>query len=200
MSTFRFAARYALLTYAQCDELDPFAIVDLCASFGAECIVGKESHGDGGVHYHAFVDFGRKFQTRNARKFDIGRYHPNLQPSLGNPAGGWDYATKDGEIVGGGLQRPAESGMGDLESKEKWRLALLSPDRETFLASIAEFDPRTLCTSFVSLEKYCDWKYRPVREEYKSPTTIQLHDTSFFSLDQWVEDNIKNTDGRRYIA
>lgn len=45
---FRFAARFALLTYAQCGDLDPFAVNDHLGSLGAECIVGRENHGDGG--------------------------------------------------------------------------------------------------------------------------------------------------------
>ena len=60
--TFRFAAKYGLLTYAQSDGLDPFAIVNHLGDLGLECIVGRELHDDGGTHYHAF--FMSKFPPK----------------------------------------------------------------------------------------------------------------------------------------
>ena len=101
MSTFRFQARYALLTYAQCGDLDPFAVVNHLAELGAECIIGRENHSDGGLHLHAFVDFGRKYRTRNTRAFDVQGCHPNVSPSRGTPEEGFDYAIKDGDVVAG---------------------------------------------------------------------------------------------------
>ena len=61
--TFRFAAQYGLLTYAQSGELDPFRVVDHLGNLGAECIIGRESHSDGGLHLHAFFMFERKFES-----------------------------------------------------------------------------------------------------------------------------------------
>ena len=71
MSSFSFHARYALLTYAQCGDLCPFTIVDLLSTMGAECIIGREHHQDGGIHLHVFVDFGRKYRSRRADTFDV---------------------------------------------------------------------------------------------------------------------------------
>ena len=104
--TFRLQARYVLLTYAQCGELDLFKVCNHLAALDAECIIGRETHDDGGTHLHAFVDFGRKYRTRNERQFDVDGYHPNIQPSKGTPEKGYDYAIKDGDVVAGGLERP----------------------------------------------------------------------------------------------
>ena len=104
---FRFQAKYALLTYAQCGELDPFSIVEHLGSLGAECIIGRENHADGGLHLHAFVGWDGKFSTRNCRAFDVAGHHPNIVASYGTPAAGWDYACKEGDIVAGGLERPS---------------------------------------------------------------------------------------------
>ena len=106
--TFRFAARYGLLTYAQSGELDPFRVVNHLADLGAECIIGREDHADGGVHLHAFFMFERKFESRNVRVFDVDGCHPNIVRGYGTPEKGWDYATKDGDVVGGGLGGRAE--------------------------------------------------------------------------------------------
>lgn len=198
--TFRLAARYVLLTYAQCGDLDPFAIVNLCASLGGECIVGREVHGDGGYHLHAFVDFGKRFNTRDCHKFDIGECHPNITPSRGNPAGGWDYATKDGDICAGGLLRPEDSRIRNTPNKEAWSEILLAPSRAEFFEAIAEHDPRTLLTSFVSLQKYADWHYQEHRADYVSPE-IEINTEALFyqELHDWTQNVDYKLTGERYV-
>lgn len=106
--TFRFAAKYGLLTYAQSEGLDPFRVSDHLSSLGAECIVGREDHAAGGTHLHAFFMFSRKFQSRNTRIFDVDGHHPNILGGRKTPDQMFDYATKDGDIVAGGLERPSE--------------------------------------------------------------------------------------------
>ena len=105
---FSFNARYVLLTYAQCSDLDAWAVNDHLAFLGGECIIGRELHADGGTHLHAFCDFGKKFRSRRGDIFDVDGHHPNVVPSRGNPERGYDYAIKDGNIVAGGLARPSE--------------------------------------------------------------------------------------------
>lgn len=104
--TFRFDAKYGLLTYAQSDGLDPWAVVEMLGNLGAECIVGKEDHQGEGSHLHAFFTFDKKFCSRNARIFDVGGFHPNILSGRRTPEAMWDYATKDGDVVAGGLERP----------------------------------------------------------------------------------------------
>ncbi|UJO02115.1 Rep [Molossus molossus associated gemykibivirus 2] len=94
---FRFQRRYGLFTYAQCGDLDPFKVLDLFTELHAECIIGRENHADGGIHLHAFVDFGRNYTTRNARQFDVEGHHPNVLPGKKTPEKMYDYATKDGD-------------------------------------------------------------------------------------------------------
>lgn len=101
--SFRFNARYVLLTYPQSGDLDGFAVSDHLSELGAECIVARENHTDSGVHLHAFVDFGKRFQSRNVRIFDVLGRHPNVSVSKGSPEKGYDYAIKDGDVVAGGL-------------------------------------------------------------------------------------------------
>ena len=102
--TFNFNAKYVLLTYAQCGDLDPWAVVDHLAELRAECIIGREAHADGGTHLHCFAHFDRKFRSRRADVFDVLGCHPNVSPTYTTPQAGWDYACKDGDIVAGGLQ------------------------------------------------------------------------------------------------
>lgn len=185
---FRFAGRYALLTYAQCGELDPFAIVNHLGSLGAECVIGRESHADGGIHLHAFTDFGRKYQSRNERVFDVEGRHPNVLRGTRTPEKMWDYATKDGDVVAGGLQRP--SGMGVSETGSVWHQIILSETREEFFAACADLDPRSFCVSFGSIRTYADWRYRESRDPYVTPEGISFDTSQFRELDEWVQQSL----------
>ena len=106
---FRFAAKYGLLTYSALGT-DSNSVADLGAKIvimlgdlGAECIVGRESHLDGGLHLHAFFMFGRKFESRNVRIFDVDGHHPNIVRGYKDARAGCAYAIKEGDVVGGGL-------------------------------------------------------------------------------------------------
>lgn len=187
--TFRFAAKHVLLTYAQCGTLDPWAVNNHLGSLGAECIIARETHADGGLHLHAFVEFERKFDSRNVRIFDVDGCHPNISQSYGTPEKGFDYAIKDGDVVAGGLQRPR--GMGISSTRSKWHDIIDSPNREDFFATIASLDPRTLCVSFGNLVKYADWKYRVETQPYSTPPDIQFETGGIPRLGKWVRDNLE---------
>lgn len=186
--SFKFAAKYGLFTYAQCSDLDPFAVVNHFASLRAECIIGREDHADGGCHLHAFVMWEKRFETRSARKFDVDNCHPNISPGYGTPEQGWDYAVKDGDVVGGGLERPSGNSMDKPGSK--WSEIILATTADEFWRLTGEMDPRSLCCSFTSLQKYVDWKYRADLAEYANPPGIQFDLLRSPGLDDWCGANI----------
>lgn len=188
MSTFRFQARYALLTYAQCGDLDPFAIVDHLAGLGAECIIGRENHADGGIHLHTFVDFGVKYRTRNTRAFDVEGFHPNVSPSRGTPEDGYDYAIKDGDIVAGGLERPSGSRVD--ATSGVWTEIVNAKDESEFWSLCESLAPRSLVTSFTQLRAYAAWKFPPIREAYATPAGINIDTSWVAELDSWIRDNL----------
>jgi len=185
---FQFKRRYALITYAQCGELDPFKVGDLFTSLNAECIIGRENHVDGGIHLHAFVDFGREYSTRNARQFDVEGCHPNVLPGKKTPEKMWDYATKDGDVVAGGLERP--SGGRVSGASDPWHEIILAESRDDFFRLCGELAPRHLACSFPSLCKYADWKYRPELAPYSHPEGYDFDTANFPQLDQWVRENL----------
>lgn len=181
---FRFQARYGLFTYAQCGDLDPFEVVGLFSSLGAECIIGRENHSDEGIHLHAFVDFGRKYYTSNEREFDVDGRHPNVSPSRGTPEKGWDYATKDGDIVAGGLERPDRGGLS--ESSSIWDRICDAEDLDSFWRLVRELAPRNLLTSHTSLRSYAEWRYRPVPAPYCTPPGITFDLSGVEELSEFV--------------
>uniref|UniRef100_A0AAU6S591 Replication associated protein n=1 Tax=Myotis emarginatus feces associated gemycircularvirus 1 TaxID=3139991 RepID=A0AAU6S591_9VIRU len=187
--SFNFNARYALLTYSQCGELDGWAVSNHFTELRAECIVAREAHSDGGSHLHAFVDFGRKFRSRRADVFDVGGYHPNISPTHTTPQAGFDYACKDGDIVAGGLDRP--SGSNRDKSANPWPDIVAAESREEFYAALLALAPRSLCTSFPSLEKYADWKYRTDPEPYRHDPNIRFDMDAFPELNHWVQEYLQ---------
>lgn len=182
--SFAFNSRYVLLTYPQCGDLDGFAVMELISSLGGECIVGRESHEDGGVHLHVFVDFGRKFRSRKADVFDVDGRHPNLTPSRGTPEKGFDYAIKDGDVICGGLGRP--SGERTRPTDSKWTEITNARSREEFWELCHQLDPKAAAVSFSSLAKYCDWKFAPHTPDYESPRGIEYVGGELDGRDDWL--------------
>lgn len=182
---FKFYRRYALLTYSQCGDLDPFAVSDHLSALGAECIIGRESHALGGIHLHAFVDFGRQYYTSDARAFDVGGCHPNVAPPNGTPQDGYDYACKEGDIVAGGLTRPGRGSVP--QSRDCWHEIVMAETRDDFFRLVRENSPRTLCTSFPSLVKYADWRYRVDPEPYRHDPGLEFNLEQFPELEHWSQ-------------
>lgn len=201
--TFVFNSRYVLLTYSQCGDLDPFGVMDHISTLGAECIVGRESHADGGLHLHVFCDFGRKFRSRDAALFDVGGHHPNVVPSRGTPGKGFDYAIKDGDVVCGGLGRPQGSdavehgGVRTGSSQAKWATITGAESVEEFWRLLHELDPKAAACSFPSLTKYCDWKFRPDPAVYEHPADIAFIQGDLDGRDEWLAQSGIGTRGYR---
>lgn len=185
---FLFEARYGLLTYSQCGELDAQRVNDHLGDLGAECIVARENHRVTGVHLHAFFMFERKFRTRNERLFDVDGRHPNIVRGYGTPEAGYDYAIKDGVVEAGGLGRPG----GDRVSKDGsvWSQLVLAGDREEFFDMCARLAPRALLCNFTSLRCYADWRFRADPEPYEHPGGVSLVTTRYPGLDTWVQQNL----------
>lgn len=185
---FAFNAKYGLLTYAQCGDLDPWAVNNHLGDLGAECIIGREDHVDGGVHLHAFFMFERVFRTRDVRKFDVGGCHPNIRKGYGTPHKGYDYATKEGDVVAGGLARPSGERLDPPLSK--WHDVLLATSREEFFEIIEQVDPRALLLSFPSLCKFADYRFRLERTPYVHPPGITFVEGAIPRAVEWARENL----------
>lgn len=185
---FQLKAKYGLLTYAQCGDLDAWAVNNHLGELGAECIIGREDHSDGGVHLHAFFMFEREFRSRNERVFDVDGCHPNIVRGYGTPAAGYDYAIKDGDVLAGGLERPSRGGVSPTSTH--WDDIVLAETREDFFDLVRRMDSRALCTSFPSLTKYADWRYRVDPAPYVSPIDIDFDTRSIPRAEEWVRDNL----------
>lgn len=184
--------RYFLLTYPQCGDLDEWTIVNHLSSLGCECIVAREDHADGGTHLHAFVDAGRKFRSRRPDIFDVGGKHCNITPSRGNPAGGYDYATKDGEVVAGGLERP--SGGGVSTASTPWHWVVSANSVEEFWGLARELDPKVVITNFANLQRYAAAEYVH-DDEYVHPSGFEFELGMVPELAEWREQYLEHDGG-----
>lgn len=188
MTSFRFQARYALLTYAQCGDLCGFAVNSHLGDLGAECIVGREVHADGGHHLHVFAQWERQFRSRRPDVFDVGGRHPNIVSHIKSPNKAYDYAIKDGDVVAGGLERPC----GDRadSSSDKWGQIVDADTEDEFWCRVRQLDPKALCTSYPSLRKYADHAYAKVTEPYQSPAGIQFALGAVPELAEWTRSSL----------
>lgn len=189
MSTrFQFKAKNVLITYAQSPDLDPMEIEQHLRRLGAECIIGKENHADGGIHFHVFAQFGEPYRSSDPRIFDVGGRHPNILPGRKTPEKMYDYAVKDGDIVGGTLERPSRARVES--ASDKWSEIISQPSREEFFDAVARLDPKSLCCSFNSITKYADWAYRIDRSEYSTPNGVEICAEGVPALVEWVRGNL----------
>lgn len=186
--SFSFRSRYALLTYAQCDGLDPFSVVQHLSEIPAECIIGREDHADGGTHLHVFADFGTRWSTSDSRRFDVDGYHPNIQPCGRTPAKMFDYAIKDGDVVAGGLERP--DGNEVSSNGVEWGRIVDAPTVDEFWDLVRTMAPRVLLTNFNSLRSYSEWRYRPTLAPYVNPDGIEYDVSGVEELGQFVRESL----------
>lgn len=186
---FDFHAKYALLTYAQCGSLDPWSVVELLSGLGAECIIGREDHADGGVHLHVFVSFGRKYRSRRVDVFDVGGFHPNISPSTGTPEEGYDYAIKDGDVVAGGLSREELLPRGNRVGKSaaRWAEITSAESVDEFWRLVFELDPQRGACSWPSLNKFAEWRFAPKPPCYESPTGIEYDEGLLDGRYDWLQ-------------
>lgn len=197
MPSISFCAQHFLLTYAHSEgtngkpELDPHRIVEVLGDLGAECIVARERYPTGdGFHFHVFCSFERRFRSRKVDVFDVDGYHPNVEPSRKNAVGGYDYATKDGEVVAGGLERP--SGVSGRRSTsgatDAWAEITASDSAEEFWRLCEELDPKSMVCNFPALSRFVEWRFRPEPVPYVTPDGI-FDLTGYESLEEW-RDNV----------
>lgn len=183
-------AKYCLVTWSQVPEdFDFWKIIDITTNLNAECIVAQELHEDGGIHYHAFIDFGRKFSSRSTTIFDVDGRHPNIEKVGRTPWVAFDYVTKEGQVVAGAAERPTE-GSNKLPSNEKWEEILASDNRDSFFNKLRELAPRELLCSFGNICKYADWRYAEAPICYTTPSNFNFNLENYNALVEWKESNL----------
>lgn len=193
--------KQCLLTYAQCGDLDPHLIVNRLAELQAACIIGRESHADGGTHLHVYCQWETKYRSRNHTAFDVDGRHPNIQPvKWGSPEWVRDYAIKFGDIVAGDPILASECDTEtapnkSAQSKADWSLIVASATEEEFWANVELLAPRSMGCNHMSLMSFARWKYAPKPEPFVSNWSEEDFDLSFYpAIAAWRRDHLRAND------
>lgn len=195
---FRFTKRFCILTWSQTPpEFDPQEIVQVLHRHCRGCVVSRESHVDGGTHFHAFVDYGVPRDWTNPRRWDVSGVHPNVRPVSRTPHNAYAYVTKDGAIVHdcftddtrpkpGRLPRTAQG-----DRKRAWAEIADAPDKDQFFAKCKALDPRSLITCFGNVQRYADHAFPDLRRQYEPPTGLTIDLSGYGQLREyfsgWLE-------------
>lgn len=204
----RWAARYFLLTYSQSGHAWPFGeLIELCATLDAKYHIARERHEDGGYHFHAFLDFSRKFETENVHRFCVGRARPgstrtcpgqthcNILPVPRTPFNAWDYVSKYGDVVASNLDRPPARGPNTTRD-DLWAGSLALATKAEFLADISKHSPRDFCLYPGSIKLSAENKYGPDRSEPDKPDLetrgLTIHWDRYPSVREWILGSLPN--------
>lgn len=154
--SFRFNAKRIFLTYPQCGDLTKETVYEFLCGLGARCVVGAESHGDGGRHLHAYGEWESKYHTRDPRKFDVNGQHPNIQP-VRNRNAVVDYVKKEGDYCG---NLEADGHVG------RYADLVEATSREEFWTLVTAKYPRDYVLALDKLQAFCEHKFGHRTEDY----------------------------------
>lgn len=154
----RWGGKYILLTYAQApDHFDWNHIASTALAEKATVRIGRETHQDGGTHYHAFFQFNKRFQTRNSRHFDIQGCHPNITIVRYHPHKAWDYVGKEGDVVHETCQRPSETAANKAApNKWVWDTIASADTLDDFKDRFLSLAPKEYITAFGNVMNYAN--------------------------------------------
>lgn len=149
--------KHFLITYARCDLPPIDALTALLATLdGLRATpigirVAQEEHDDGGLHLHVFLRLERSLRTRNARIFDIGDHHPNIQ-SCRDPRASFTYVSKGNNYVD---HLNPDPGAG----KRKWDDVVAANTVEEFWTIVTQVSPRDAVLNTEKLEYYANKRF-----------------------------------------
>lgn len=202
--TFRLRSKAILLTYAQVNDDSAASFLSsptnhfefVAGAFGTPLVyrMGRESHADGGTHFHVFILWSSPITCRNQRAFDYHEAHPNIESIRRTPEKAFDYAGKDGDIIHEHGERPGKSGTVPSGRDCVWAEALSRETKVEFLSHLREQAPRDYVLYFDAIERFADRHFAPPTPEYRSPP-IEIH--GFRGMDEWVEQSRIGRDDRR---
>lgn len=195
-NSFRLSCRRVFLTYSQVpDGWNPQSLLDRLEELGAKYRIGRELHQDGGVHYHAYVDFVNKRDFGRADYFDIDGHHPNIRSIWKTPEYVFDYAGKDGDIVACTTERP-DPIKGASARQEAWGPVHSLERSEEVYEAISKIDPRAAILSFPAISQFMDRKEKQFRRSkvrpYENPPGLVINWEEYPELRHWVLGSLPN--------
>lgn len=192
---FRLSCQRVLLTYSRVPQgFDVDSCRALIELLGPSSYrIGKEHHKDGNVHYHCYVDFGRRFETENSRRFDVEGHHPNILCVRRTPECVWDYAGKDGDVLHEFGLRPTPSRSKRCR-EEDWAVIRSAPTRDEFFEKGYELAARDFILFGSSCASYADQQYASKKPSYNRPTSMSILWESIPEIRKFVVESLRDPD------
>lgn len=181
---FRFNAKHAFLTFAQCPVTKEVAMAVMIEKFAdglKAYLISEELHQDGSPHLHMLLSSSSKWDTLSCRFFDMEVdgvvYHPNVvSPKALNQCRA--YIKKKGVFV--------ESEAEEKEPSAWTKIVEDSVDALDFMAKVRAADPRNYVLQHERLEYYANKAFAPVTAPYVPPADQVF--TLPMDLTDWIRD------------
>lgn len=177
---FRINCKHISLTYSQSNLEKNELFSFLKEKFlPAGILLCRESHRDGGHHYHAYLRSHTKFNIRDERAFDHGNEHPNIQPTR-NVKQWLDYCRKEDA-------EPLEEGtLDDASSKRKWAEVAECATKEEFFQTIKEVSYRDFVLGYDKIQYFANEFYS--KQEVYVPRYTEFQPTA--NMVRWVNQRL----------
>lgn len=202
----RWSARYFMFTTSQSGHDWPYQkLIDLCEILGAKHRISRELHADGGYHFHAFVDFERKFEFENCHRFCVGepsgnprpkcpvKTHCNILPITRTPFNTWDYVGKYGDIVSENCERPRARGS-NVTRDDMWTGSMALANEKEFLLDVQKHSARDYVLFNKQITTYAQRAYS--NPQPQMPTIeedgIFIHWERYPEIRKWLLANLSN--------
>lgn len=179
MARFRARAKAFILTFPQTSE-------DVQRKFSSDggtflefvqrdfedpvCIrIGRESHSDGGIHFHVFISFESPVTVQSPNAFDYFGSHGNIKSVRTTPRKVYDYVGKDNDVVYEYGTAPDEAGNDAGSNSARWHDIVGCDSKESFLSAVRSQAPRDWVLSLDRILAYAEYAYPTVVPPYQSP-------------------------------
>ncbi len=183
---FQFNAKSLFGTYSQAPDLSREIIRDFYLGLGCDqYLIGKESHQDGGTHFHVYIKWANSFRTRNVRHFDINGYHPNISKPR-NERALFEYITKEDPEPLANFS-PSEKKK---SRNETWSEILETTTKEEFYSKSRELAPADYVLNHERLEYFANKHFNRVVPQYEPPADQVFYPIP--EMDQWFQENLVN--------
>lgn len=186
-SNWRLECKFVALTYPNCAVLDHDELFTwLSGSITPKpdfLVLSRELHLNGVPHFHGLLYFAGGIRTRNARFFDFGGRHPNVQ-SVRDPAAWYQYCCKDGDCRKFGTVPPKLEGT----DREQWGKCLASSTtRDEFLGNVRSAAPRDFVLFHDRIVSFADQHFKKT-EIYVGPE-VDFRVPN--ELSEWCRENLE---------
>ncbi len=138
--------------------------------------LARESHQDGGDHFHVYIAFDSPVRIRTANRLDFGSHHPNIKSVRTGHRRTWDYVGKDGNIIYEYGAEPPDPNDGTTTAggDSVWSAAASATTEAEFYQIVRDGAPRSFIIYHQQLERYAAKFFSVQPDPYRSPAFSDL--------------------------